>query len=812
MMLSICLPLFASPILWGVDRRFEVQDSIHMAKFSRDRPLDWSPTPRFSPDGKYVALITFNGDIEHNAIESDLWLFKTSEIINRIDRGSTDRKVTPVRLFKTTALVAPKISAGTEHALISNIHWDSSSQHILFLVQNSEGDRRLFRSSVIGRTEQLTPDHQDVRQFDLSESQIAYLSTRESGQDNSVSKTLGDAINAGASDVTGLSIAQILFHHFGQSAKPNIPELWVIHNGARHRIKTPMPDFAQAELDYPSDAFSLSSTGTQVVRLVPTKSISAAWQSYEPASPASQFRIRTDDPNRTSASSYSRLREYAIVDLARGTIKPLIDAPAAWSLGYSDTALAVWTQDSRRLLLSNTFLPLDSTNEFDRAKRRLPCAVAAIDMPSHKMTCIVFSRGRDVPGYWLTDAHFGSNNDEVILQFRGGNDYRTECYRNIQNVWTLIATTKGLSPSTEDPVWPRRNVSNSISISIAQTLNSPPALWGTNNRTGASTLIWDPNPQLRHIRFGEASVFLWKDQSGYEWKGGLIKPVGYVPGKRYPLVIQTHGFDEKTFLTDGPYTTAMAARPLASAGFVVLQLPSRFDHKSTPQEPLDFVLGFKSAIDQLTKDGLVDPTRVGVIGFSRTCWYVETALTKEPSLFAVATLADGIDNSYMQYMTSPDMGTASKEYEDLHGGRPFGTNLAHWMEASPTSHLDQVGVPLRVEAIGPESLLYEWEIYSSLTKQNKPVDLVYIPNGEHVLRSPLDRMASQQGNVDWFRFWLQGVEDSNPRKSSQYSLWRRLRQLQMGPHSAPIASEGNEDKSAGSVHDAGFPADRRAPQ
>jgi len=29
--------------------------------------------------------------------------------------------------------------------------------------------------------------------------------------------------------------------------------------------------------------------------------------------------------------------------------------------------------------------------------------------------------------------------------------------------------------------------------------------------------------------------------------------------------------------------------------------------------------------------------------------------------------------------------------------------------------------------------------------------------------------ASQQGNVDWFRFWLKGEEDPDPAKAEQYA-------------------------------------------
>ena len=71
------------------------------------------------------------------------------------------------------------------------------------------------------------------------------------------------------------------------------------------------------------------------------------------------------------------------------------------------------------------------------------------------------------------------------------------------------------------------------------------------------------------------------------------------------------------------------------------------------------------------------------------------------------------------------------------------------------------------------------------------------PRGEkvHVLTNSAVRYASQQGSVDWFRFWLQGYEDPDPSKADQYKRWRGLKKMQEDndakekagpPHSAPV--------------------------
>jgi hypothetical protein len=74
--------------------------------------------------------------------------------------------------------------------------------------------------------------------------------------------------------------------------------------------------------------------------------------------------------------------------------------------------------------------------------------------------------------------------------------------------------------------------------------------------------------------------------------------------------------------------------------------------------------------------------------------------------------------------------------------------------------------------------LGNWEWFSGLTHLNRPVELVYLPGAPHLLVKPWDRLASQQGTVDWFSFWLKGEESSEPAKSEQNRRWKAVRELQ----------------------------------
>ena len=288
----------------------------------------------------------------------------------------------------------------------------------------------------------------------------------------------------------------------------------------------------------------------------------------------------------------------------------------------------------------------------------------------------------------------------------------------------------------------------------------------------------DLNPRFSDIAFGKVEQIRWVTGDGSERDGGLYYPVGYKEGRRYPLVIQNHGFQSHSFEI-GPGYSAFSAQPLAGKGIMVLQVG--WNTSSTPpsQETELELAAYESVIDYLDRRGLIDRERLGLSGFSRTCLHVKYVLTHSKDHFAAAAITDGVDGGYFQYIAFANSGTIQSEYETLNGGAPFGSGLEAWLERSPGFNIDKVNAPIRITALtNSYSLLGEWEWFAALTRLGKPVELIVLHDGAHILQRPWDRMISQQGNVDWFDFWLNGHEDSDLAKADQYARWRELRKLQ----------------------------------
>ncbi len=202
--------------------------------------------------------------------------------------------------------------------------------------------------------------------------------------------------------------------------------------------------------------------------------------------------------------------------------------------------------------------------------------------------------------------------------------------------------------------------------------------------------------------------------------------------------------------------------------------------RTTPQEGPCQVAGYEAAVRELASEGLIDPQRIGIIGFSRTVYYVLEALTLSGLHFTAASVTDGVDAGYWQYLLDVDLNgnVLANENDQMLGARPFGAGLEQWMKHSPGFNMQKIRTPLLVVGEGPFSLLSMWQQYATLRYLHKPVDLQMLDTDEHVLTNPAARLASQGGSVDWFCFWLQDYEDPDPNKKEQYNRWEHLRELQ----------------------------------
>jgi dipeptidyl aminopeptidase/acylaminoacyl peptidase len=465
---------------------------------------------------------------------------------------------------------------------------------------------------------------------------------------------------------------------------------------------------------------------------------------------------------------------YHLLDLLSGTRKLLVNAPLARSLGWHAGPGARWSADGQSLLLSDTFLPLDVSDSNEIAERERRPYIAILRLRSGKLSpMLAVNGGLDPQRFGVDDARFADPHT-VVMNFD-----RSYLPPEHPSVAIFRQRANGRWRQIPGSVDPRLAALKMKRVELRESTDQRPLIVAEDGVGNART-IWDPNPQLQAIALGAAEVIQGQDSSGYQWKAGLVRPSNYAPGKRYPLVIQTHGFVPRQFLSNGIFSSAFAAQALAARGMAVIQIGWNVNNFGTSQEGSGEVLIYRSVVKKLAEEGIVDPAKVGAIGFSRSVYHVLSALTASEPVLAAASVTDGVTFGYFEYLISVDGLPVEREADPINGGKPFGAEgLKSWLDHSPDFNLDKAAAPLLLLQPGVQSVFADWEPYAALRWLKKPVDLVMLQPGSHVMTNPTQRLASETVNVDWFDFWLNGHEDPDSTKAEQYQRWERLCDMQV---------------------------------
>jgi len=693
---------------------------------------------QFSPDGRKFVVLLRKGNLEQNANVYSLLLWRTSEVRH-----------------SPTPVVLVTMSSSSNREAIRDITWLDDNETVAFLGEQPGDVRQLYTLN--------TRTHALKKRTSHPTSLTSYSITPNGGQLAYIAEEPAESIWNEKTRREGLPISTQVLSNLIAGQKRDAHG----YRGERalffqshSRVSGPLD--VKGRIDLYHGKPNLSPNGKYI--LIPTQpgGIPEEWKEYSDSS------VRELTTQKLMPGEYSFLRRYVLVDTRTEESRVLLDSPRRQP--GSDVA---WSADSHSVAISGIYLPLACTSGEERKIRRSKTFAVEVRVPNGEITKI-------------------SEEDLRLLKWESkGLIFEPRSSKAEASLSSKIIFTR--SSEGWEKVGHKMETDIGPSIILEEGMNKRPKIFAVDSGTHQKTLLLDLNPQFEDLAFAKVEEIEWKDSDGHNVTGGLYYPVGYVPGNRYPLVIQTHGWDSQKFWVDGPWTSAFAAQVLAARGFVVLQVPDPpEDLEKTPEEITRAVATFEGAIDYLDGRGLINLSRIGLIGFSRTGLYVRYALTHSKYYFGAASVMDSNDGGYFAYLTVSNSLPGWTEFNDgINGAAPFGNGLEKWIERSPGFSIDKVRTPFRI--LSPRSgnsVLMEWEWFAALTRLAKPVEMVMLEDGEHILQKPWDRMVSQQGNVDWFCFWLKGEEDTDPAKAEQYSRWRELRKLQ----------EENEKANAAAVN------------
>ena len=301
-----------------------------------------------------------------------------------------------------------------------------------------------------------------------------------------------------------------------------------------------------------------------------------------------------------------------------------------------------------------------------------------------------------------------------------------------------------------------------IAILMGDNLSSDDIWIAPLDRTDNPRRITQINPQLKDFSLAETSVIKWKGPDNLDIEGILVKPLGYEPGKRYPLILQIHG---------GPYgrfsdTFNSRAQFFAANGYALLMPNPRgstgYGHEFTVANVGDWggkdFKDIMAGVDAVIANGVADPDRLLVMGGSyggfMTFWTVT-----QTDRFKAAIGHAAISDWYSFFGQSDIPGLMEYGFT----GMPWNATEV-FRKWSPITFVEKVKTPLMIthgERDQRVPIAQGEQYYRSLKKRGVEVIFLRYPREGHGIQEPNHVIDLMNRQLEWFDSHL-GIKRSKP--------------------------------------------------
>jgi dipeptidyl aminopeptidase/acylaminoacyl peptidase len=339
--------------------------------------------------------------------------------------------------------------------------------------------------------------------------------------------------------------------------------------------------------------------------------------------------------------------------------------------------------------------------------------------------------------------------------------------RGTESRLELVARNGGAARTvlSETPVFSSVGLSRDgrIVALVGSTPECPNEVYAGAVARGSAGLkrLTTTNPEFESAQIGTQEVVRWKAKDGFEIEGLLVRPVGFVTGERYPLVVIVHGGPESCYRNGWNTSYGAPTQLLAGRGYCVLQPNYRgstgrgeafesADHRDLMGAEFEDIL---AGIDFLAGQGLVDPARVGIMGGSYGGYTTTWAATAHSPRFAVAIASAAITDWFSMQGTSD----IPEENALVHWALPFYANFDLYWQRSPVAHVNDCRTPLLL-LHGEKDLRVPigqgQELYTALRLLGRPVEFVRYPREGHGLRETAHQRDALVRSLEWLDRYL----------------------------------------------------------
>ena len=275
--------------------------------------------------------------------------------------------------------------------------------------------------------------------------------------------------------------------------------------------------------------------------------------------------------------------------------------------------------------------------------------------------------------------------------------------------------------------------------------------------------------QMKEFRLAKREVIQWKSTDGTPIEGVLIKPAGFDPAKKYPLLVVIHGgptgVDTPVVRADRYYPIEM----FAAKGALVLRPNYRgsagYGEKFRSLNVRNLGVGdywdVISGVDHLISQGIVDRDRVGAMGWSQG-GYISAFITCSSDRFKAVSVGAGISD-WMTYYVNTDIHPFTRQYLKA---TPW-DDAEIYRKTSPISYVKNAKTPTLIqhgELDKRVPIPNAYELRQALEDRGVPVKMVVYKGFGHGIDKPKQQRSVMEQNYDWFVQWIWGERPAQEGK------------------------------------------------
>ena len=269
--------------------------------------------------------------------------------------------------------------------------------------------------------------------------------------------------------------------------------------------------------------------------------------------------------------------------------------------------------------------------------------------------------------------------------------------------------------------------------------------------------------QIKEWAVGDREMISWKSTDGAVIEGVLHKPADFQPGRKYPLLVIIHGGPtgiSRPFRVAGagpyPYEQFLAKGAIilepnyrGSAGY-----GEKFRALNVRNLGVGDAWDVLSGVDHLVAQGLADPDRMGVMGWSQGGYISAFLATHERQPFKAISVGAGISN-WMTYYVNTDIHPFTRQYLKA---TPW-DDPAIYALTSPMTTIKRAKTPTLIQHGEFDTRVptpNAYELYQGLRDVGVPVKLIIYKGFGHGLNKPKAARAAMEHNLEWFGKYVFG--------------------------------------------------------